>query len=69
MGEIHVADAFLFATNLLPLLIGMGEEPPNVVDHAEHLLIIMRSPPSEAPGARSQRHPVPGRPMRPYVAV
>src|SRR5690606_22232863 len=58
VGQVHVADGFLFATDFLPLLVGMGEEPPNMVDHADTSSFYNRSPPSVAPDARDQRRRV-----------
>ncbi|MNN53722.1 hypothetical protein D3C81_1684950 [compost metagenome] len=56
MGEIHVADAFLLATYFSPFLIGMGEKPQNVMDHASHSFRCCHRPPMERsrPVGRSQ---------------
>ncbi len=34
MREVHVADGFFLAADFIPLLTGVGEQTPNVIDHA-----------------------------------
>gem|GEM_PF-4095123 len=34
MGQIHVADGLFLATDFVPLLTRVGEQTPNVMDHA-----------------------------------
>lgn len=40
VGQVHVADGFFLATDFLPFLIGMGEEPPHMMDHVSILLFL-----------------------------
>ena len=47
VGQVHVADAFFFATDFLPFLIGMGEEPPYMMDHAVSSSFLCGRPPAK----------------------
>ncbi|MNE48884.1 hypothetical protein D3C80_1433740 [compost metagenome] len=50
VGQVHVTDAFLFATYFLPFLIGMGEEPPHMMDHLSNLLVLIQAAPQRSAG-------------------
>ncbi|MNG19589.1 hypothetical protein D3C84_1037630 [compost metagenome] len=53
MGQVHVANAFLIvATNLFPFLVGVGEKPHYVMDHASHSSCFTIAPQRSAYGPK-----------------
>ncbi|CAI8863848.1 hypothetical protein EMIT0162MI3_20333 [Pseudomonas chlororaphis] len=55
VGEVHVADAFLFvATYFSPFLIGVGEESHDMMNHSQSLLCYCHRPPTERLRASGQ---------------
>ncbi|MNC40194.1 hypothetical protein D3C75_888880 [compost metagenome] len=66
--QVHVADGFFFATNFPPFLVGMGKQPHNVMNHADHSSQCCQTPPNmerKRPEALTPMQAV----MWPYVAV